>query len=174
MSEAAPFGPPRQPQRSGCTDADKIEVFEPAAGRYTLAGPQYKGADYFYVIVDLQAYSKGWKSEQGDGAGRESPSLVSAHCLCADCTKPCSLCSGYKACYHVSDVYQYDEKDVFPLGSIQLEGEGFPAPAKVEPALEGCYGSLKKGAKYTPATKKYEDPPAEGGPEPKKSKTTDA
>ena len=149
-------------------------MFEPSAGRYTLAGPQYKGADYFYVIVDLQAYSKGWKSEQGDGAGREPPSLVSAHCLCADCTKPCSLCSGYKACYHVSDVYQYDEGDVFPLGSIQLEGEVFPAPAKVEPALEGCYGSLKKGAKYNPATKKYEDPPAEGGPEPKKSKTTDA
>ena len=151
MSEAAPFGPPRQPQRSGCTDADKIEVFEPAAGRYTLAGPQYKGADYFYVIVDLQAYSKGWKAEQGDGDGR------------------------YKACYHVSDVYEYDEGHVFPLGSIELEGEVFPAPAKVEPALEGCYGSLKKGAKYNPATKKYEDPPAaEGGPEPKKSKTTDA
>ena len=36
--------------------ADKIEVFEPAAGSYLLAGPQYNGADYFYVIVDLQAY----------------------------------------------------------------------------------------------------------------------
>ena len=31
--------------------------------------------------------------------------------------------------------------------------------AKVEAALEGCYGSLKKGAKYNPVTKKYEDPP---------------
>lgn len=31
----------------------------------------------------------------------------------------------------------------------------------MEVALEGCYGSLKKGAKYNPATKKYEDPPSQ-------------
>ena len=30
------------------------------------------------------------------------------------------------------------------------------------------------GRGVDPDTKKYEDPPAEGGPEPKKSKTTDA
>ena len=111
----------------------------------------------------------GWDRPGGGGSSQRY-----VECTAFAQTVPCSLCSGYKACYHVSDVYQYDEGDVFPLGSIQLEGEVFPAPAKVEPALEGCYGSLKKGAKYNPATKKYEDPPAEGGPEPKKSKTTDA
>ena len=35
---------------------DKIEVIEPALGSYTLAGPQYAGADYHYVTADLQAY----------------------------------------------------------------------------------------------------------------------
>ena len=41
--------------RSYC---DKLEVYDPTEGRYTLLGPQYGGADYHYVTVDLQAYTR--------------------------------------------------------------------------------------------------------------------
>ena len=51
--------------------ADKIEVFEPAAGKYLLAGPQYNGADYYYVIVDLQAYCL----ERGESQGEKTIEL---------------------------------------------------------------------------------------------------
>lgn len=34
----------------------KLEVYDPAAGSYTLVGDRYGGADYHYVTVDLQAY----------------------------------------------------------------------------------------------------------------------
>jgi phosphorylcholine metabolism protein LicD len=36
----------------------KIEIFQPSYGKYSLLGPKYKGADYHYITVDLQAYLK--------------------------------------------------------------------------------------------------------------------
>jgi hypothetical protein len=34
----------------------KLEVYDPTVGSYTLVGDRYGGADYHYVTVDLQAY----------------------------------------------------------------------------------------------------------------------
>lgn len=36
--------------------SDKIEVFEPAYGKYILIGERYNKADFHHVTVDLQAY----------------------------------------------------------------------------------------------------------------------
>ena len=38
--------------------ADKIEIYEPSFGEYTLAGPAYNNANYHYITVDLQFYLK--------------------------------------------------------------------------------------------------------------------
>ncbi len=44
-------------------------------------------------------------------------------------------------------MYNYRKEDVLPLSTITLEGESFSAPARVQSALEGVYGSLEAGAK---------------------------
>jgi phosphorylcholine metabolism protein LicD len=38
--------------------ADKIEIYEPIFGDYTLTGPDYNNKNYHYVTVDLQFYLK--------------------------------------------------------------------------------------------------------------------
>ena len=49
-------------------------------------------------------------------------------------------------------MYNYRKEDVLPLSTITLEGESFSAPARVQSALEGVYGSLEAGAKCESAT----------------------
>lgn len=50
------------PEKYSCRLIDtyclKIEVYEPLKGSYILQGPQYKGADYHHVTVDLQFHLK--------------------------------------------------------------------------------------------------------------------
>ncbi|CAB3999457.1 Hypothetical predicted protein [Paramuricea clavata] len=46
-------------------------------------------------------------------------------------------------------------KDVFPLRSIELEGEMFPAPFNTEGYLKSLYGSLSPNAKFNPKTGFY-------------------
>ena len=38
--------------------ADKIEVYDPAYGKYNLLGPKYNGASYHHCTVDLQFYQQ--------------------------------------------------------------------------------------------------------------------
>ena len=40
------------------TYAQKIEVYDPTYGRFTLCGPRYNGADFYYVGADLQFYQR--------------------------------------------------------------------------------------------------------------------
>ena len=40
------------------TYCQKIEVYDPTNGSYTLCGPQYNGACYHYVTTDLQFYQR--------------------------------------------------------------------------------------------------------------------
>ncbi len=51
-----------------------------------------------------------------------------------------------------------NHKDLFPLGSITLEGEVFQAPGNVEAVLKSVYGSLSSKAKYDKKLGKYVDP----------------
>jgi hypothetical protein len=106
---------------------DKIEVFEPGKGKYILQGPNYQGADYHYVTVDLQAYEK--KPKRGV----------------------------YQSLYYINPVgFSFNITDIHPIGEISLEGEQFPAPFKTKSALHSIYGSLKPGAKYNQQTGRYE------------------
>ncbi|XP_028390777.1 uncharacterized protein LOC114515679 [Dendronephthya gigantea] len=38
--------------------AQKIEVYDPTYGSFNLCGPQYNGADFYYVCADLQFYQR--------------------------------------------------------------------------------------------------------------------
>lgn len=40
------------------TYTDKLEIYEPGQGNYTLKGERYAGADFHYVTVDLQLYAE--------------------------------------------------------------------------------------------------------------------
>ncbi len=105
------------------TYTEKIEVFEPGCGKYILPSPEYRGADFHHVTVDLQLSSK--------VAERQ----VYHHSM-------------YPASFPVDAL--------FPLGSLVLEGEKFPAPRDAEAALVGLYGSLDPRAKFNPITRLYE------------------
>ena len=109
---------------------DKIEVFDPTYGNYILHGPQYEGADYHHVTLDIQSYER-----------------------CGDV---------YHSLYNTHPQY-VKHKDLYPLGNITLEGEPFQAPANVEAALRGVYGSLSAKAKYNKELGKYIDPEEESG-----------
>jgi hypothetical protein len=125
--------------------SDKIECFDPGPGFYTLPGPQYGGADYPYVIVDLQVYHA---STAGAVAGGVVGGSGADKCYLGN----------YRAKASPTQVYRYLASNVFPLGEIELEGEVFPAPGNVLAALEGNYGSLAKGARYNTDTGKYDAP----------------
>ena len=129
--------------------SDKIECYDPRAGFYTLPGPQYGGADYPYVIVDLQVY-------HASTAGAVAGGVVGAEGEDGR-DKKCYL-GNYRAKSSPTQVYRYLASNVFPLGSIELEGEVFPAPGNVLAALEGNYGSLATGARYNADTGKYDAP----------------
>ncbi len=47
--------------------------------------------------------------------------------------------------------------NIFPMGSISLEGEMFNTPCHVEAVLKSIYGSLSINAKYNTNTGRYED-----------------
>ena len=104
----------------------KIEIFDPSYGEYTLLSPEYQQAPYHHVTVDLQFYQR-----------------------------------------H-NDVYKIMQEprtrlvtiahaDVFPIGSIELEGETFQAPGNTVSFLKSIYGSLSPNAKFNLKTGLYED-----------------
>jgi len=106
---------------------DKIEVFDPTEGIYTLVGDRYGGADYHHVTVDLQAYTVSQDKRTVFPLYRASP------------FRPWKV--------------PYDA--VFPCEQIELEGVVFKAPAQVKDFLESIYGSLEKDAVYDSETGKY-------------------
>jgi hypothetical protein len=107
------------------TYCDKLEVYDPTEGRYTLLGPQYHGASYHYVTVDLQAYTQ---TEDGmlEAAYRATPQPFRLPLAC-----------------------------VLPPATIELEGHTFPAPWDPKLFLEQLYGYLGEDAVYCAATGKY-------------------
>ena len=80
LKEALPDHYDARLLRGDVSYTDKIEVIEPAAGSYTLAGPQYEGADYHYVTADLQAYCV---PEGSDGGWQPHESAL--HALVYNC-----------------------------------------------------------------------------------------
>tara|TARA_B110000305_G_scaffold177491_1_gene196501 strand:+ start:501 stop:1325 length:825 start_codon:yes stop_codon:yes gene_type:complete len=114
------------------TYCDKLEIFDPTQGVYFLLGPQYNGADYHFVTIDLQVYIP-------------SP-------LAEGTTVPL-----YRATPESHRV-AVKTTDVLPLGTIVVEGETFPAPANVEAFLAEMYGYLGNGARFCEETGKYLPP----------------
>ena len=68
--------------------------------------------------------------------------------------------NGYLSLYGTRPPY-VPYKDLFPLGSITLEGEEFQAPCNPEAVLKSVYGSLSAKAKYNKELGKYVDPEEE-------------
>ena len=108
------------------TYADKIEVYDPGYGKYTLLGPKYNGASYHHCTADLQFYQ------------RDGDKYISLY---------------YIDPRIVVTVYY---KDMYPLSKIELEGEPFQAPHNTEGFLTSWYGSLSPKAKYNTKTGIYE------------------
>ena len=104
---------------------DKIEIYDPSEGQYTLVGPQYHGADYHYVTVDIQAYTQDYHGE---------------------------LVAAYRATPHP---FRIPLAQVVPPTTIKLEGHTFPAPHSPQCFLKQMYGYLGENAVYCPATGKY-------------------
>ena len=114
------------------TYSDKLEIFDPTQGVYFLLGPQYNGADYHFVTIDLQVYIP-----SPLGKGKTVPlyrATPKSHRVIVNTT------------------------DVLPLGTIVVEGEKFPAPANVEAFLTEMYGYLGNGAQFCKETGKYLPP----------------
>ena len=73
--------------------ADKIEVYDPTHGEYSLLGPHNEGASYHHCTVDLQFYERCEDSEDA-----------------------------YKCMYYANPcVRKVYEKDIYPLSRITLE-----------------------------------------------------
>ena len=65
----------------------------------------------------------------------------------------------YYALYNINPQgFVIHAKDVFPIRSIDLEGEVFNAPNNIEGVLKSLYGSLAPTAKYNVNTGRYEGP----------------
>lgn len=107
------------------TYSDKIEVYDPTKGKYILAAPRYNGADYYNVIVDIQAFY---------------------------CNEHMNIISTYRIA-PTSLIYDYDS--IYPIKNIKLEDNIFNSPNNVEKFLETTYGYLGADAKYNPSSGKY-------------------
>lgn len=65
--------------------------------------------------------------------------------------------NNYKQLYYISPELINNKKNIFPMSTILLEDNVFPAPNNIELFLINCYGSIKQGAIYNSKTCKYED-----------------
>jgi hypothetical protein len=109
---------------------DKIEVYDPTEGNYTLVGERYGGADYHHVTVDLQAYTLNRVEDIIFPLYRASP----------------------------FGPWQVPIEAVLPCAPIELEGQMFDAPSNSKAFLESIYGCLDKDAVYDTETGKYVKP----------------
>lgn len=107
--------------------ATKLEIFDPAFGKYILPGPKYNQSDYHYVTLDLQFYLK------------------------KDTIYECMYYISAKMEQFPTEVVVPISK------TIVLEGESFQIPAQVESFLKIKYGSLSPNAKYNSVTGYYEE-----------------
>lgn len=120
------------------TYSTKIEVYDPAIGKYILPGEKYNGSDYHFITVDLQFYEKIM------GVGNKSDKNTSKQNIM------------YKSLYYVEPTDLIIDKDVIlPLSRIKLCDEVFNAPNDIYSFLKSIYGSLDKNAKYCKETGKY-------------------
>ena len=119
--------PPRYQARLVTSYTEKIEIFEPAYGKYLLQHPQYCGGDFHHVTADLQFFI------------RRGEKYVSTY---------------FPHKQGKSDIVSVE--NMYPIGSICLEGEWFPAPFNTEEVLKELYGSLEPNAKFNPQTGYYE------------------
>lgn len=124
----------RLPAPLGCrvvdTYTDKIEVYDPTFGKFTLLHPIYNGADFHYVTVDLQT------------------------CIIDDDN------SVIRSTYRGKPFeLVWDMELVFPLRTIELEGKSFPCPNQPRRFLETAYGCIDDGAVYDEETGLYKPGP---------------
>lgn len=120
--------PPPYCVRTVNTYADKLEVYDPTAGKYALPPSLYGAADYHHVSVDIQLYQ-----EEADGRIR-ALYRSSPHCTVIPRTV------------------------LLPLSSIVLEGVTFPCPRNVTAYLTATYGDISETAVFDPATGLYAQP----------------
>ena len=109
---------------------DKIEVYDPTQGEYTLLGDQYQGARFHYVTIDLQAYVP--------RTHEDGKMLIPLHRAVPPAHLPTPT---------------FDE--CMPVSFIELEGTKFPCPNNTEAFLQTMYGYLGQGARFDPTTGKY-------------------
>jgi hypothetical protein len=105
--------------------AEKLEIYDPTQGSFTLPGDVYEGADFHFVTVDIQFYTK----------HRTENYIQCMHRL------------NFHACIP-SDA-------ITPVATIQLEGEPFKIPAKSTVYLTALYGYLGQDHEYDPSTRLY-------------------
>lgn len=129
----------------------KLEVYEPAFGCYTLLGERYQGADYPYVIVDLQLHGLVTTSTSRDPAvlgplaerlaPRESQVLYYTWLYWAGTLSP-----------------HWRADSLVPTGPMEFEDTVFPAPRDPEAVMTELYGCLKQGAIFVEGTDYYLKP----------------
>lgn len=107
------------------TYADKLEVFDPTAGKYDLPPSLYGTADYHHVSVDIQLY-------------RQDPDGLVRSC--------------YRAGPHRMEI---PRSVLLPLGAVVLEGLSFPCPRDATAYLVATYGDISDTAVFDPATGLY-------------------
>jgi len=107
------------------TYCNKIEIFDPAFGNYILKGPEYNGANYHFITVDIQFYLR-QENEKYRCLYNISPNKVIV-----------------------------DKNIIIPLGKIKLENEYFNCPGQIVDFLKLNYGSIEAGAKYDKNTGLY-------------------
>lgn len=122
--------PPRYDARLVTSYTEKIEVFDPSYGKYICFGPDYAQYNYpDYHHVTMDVQPYERIGDVYRSLYKNFPRFIDVSCA-----------------------------DLFPLGTISLEGELFPAPNNVEAVLTNLYGSLAPGAKYNRQLAKYIDP----------------
>ena len=110
--------------------ADKLEAYDPTAGKYALPPSLYGAADYHHVSTDIQMYT-----QDADGMVRA-----------------CYRCGPHRV--------EIPRAVLLPLGSVVLEGVTFPCPRDVTAYLVACYGDIRETAVFDPATGLYHQPGA--------------
>jgi hypothetical protein len=105
--------------------ADKLEAYDPTAGKYALPPSLYGKGDYHHVSVDIQLYT-------------QDPGGMVRAC--------------YRAGPHRMEI---PRSVLLPLGSVVLEGVSFPCPRDATAYLVATYGDISNTAVFDPATGLY-------------------
>lgn len=120
--------PPPYRVRTVTTYADKLEAYDPSAGKYALPPALYGAADYHHVSVDIQLYT-----QDPDGMVRAC----------------------YRGSPHRVVI---PRAVLLPCTTVQLEGVTFPCPRDATAYLLATYGDISETAVFDPTTGLYRQP----------------